>query len=67
MYYPKKSNVVANALKRKDFDESKLKMHEFELYQKLKGLDLNYTWLEDGIVMRQLEVSYDLRMQIWQS
>ncbi|PNX98730.1 retrotransposon protein, partial [Trifolium pratense] len=63
-YHPGKANVVADALSRKALHTSKLMMHECQLLEKFRDLNLNFTCLDRGVMLSQLDVSCDLKRRI---
>ncbi|GAU31786.1 hypothetical protein TSUD_22320 [Trifolium subterraneum] len=63
-YHPGKANVVADALSRKSLYASELLMHQCDLYEKFRDLNLNVIFRKDGVKMNRMELSCDLRSMI---
>jgi len=63
-YHPRKANVVADALSRKDLVKAEVMMHTCNLYKKFRDLNLNVTEVDGGILLRKSEISYKLRDRI---
>jgi hypothetical protein len=66
-YHPGKANVVADALSRKALYVSELLMHQCDLYEKFRDLNLNVTYRKSGVRMNRMELSCDLRVRIAQA
>lgn len=65
-YHSCKTNVVVDALCRKSLHISHLKIHELDLIESFKDLNLKMTPLHGGVHLNQIEISCDLRSQIRQ-
>lgn len=58
--HPRKTNVLVGALSRKFLHISHLMVHEMDLIEDFRNLNLKLTTFQDGVILSQLEVSCDL-------
>lgn len=66
-YHLGKANKVANALSRKEMQEAKLMIIEYDLLEKSRKLELQYTWTPMGVLLGNLNVMSDLKKRIRQA
>src|ERR1044072_4665120 len=66
-YHPEKTNVVADALSRKYLHLSQMMIHEMNLIEKFRDLNLLVTPSPHSLFMREIKISCDLRSQIKQA
>lgn len=63
-YHQGKVNIVANALSQKEIHQAKLIMLEYELLEKFRDLNLQFSWTQNGVIMRNLNITSNLREEI---
>jgi hypothetical protein len=66
-YHPGKANVVADALSRKALYASELLMHQCNLYEKFRDMNLNVKYRSKGVRINRMELSCELRSMIAQA
>jgi hypothetical protein len=66
-YHPGKANVVADALSRKALYVSELLMHQCDLYEKFRDMNLNVVYWSRGVRINRMELSCELRSMIAQA
>lgn len=64
MYHPGKANKVAASLSRKEIQEEKLMILEYDLLEKFRKLELQRTWTLMGVLLGNLNVMSDLKKRI---
>ena len=65
-YHPGKANKVANALNRKEMHKDELMVLEYALLEKFWDLNLQFNWMQDGVIMGNLNVTSNLKEEIQQ-
>ncbi|GAU49453.1 hypothetical protein TSUD_407400 [Trifolium subterraneum] len=63
-YHPGKANVVADALSRKALYASEILIHQCELYEKFRDMNLSVTYRKGGVKLNRIELTCDLRSTI---
>jgi len=58
-YHPGKAHVVADALNRKALAQAEVLRHTFNLYEKVRDLNLEITEVDGGVWLHKLEISCD--------
>jgi hypothetical protein len=66
-YHPGKANVVADALSRKSLHLSQMMIHEINLIEKFRDLNLLVIPTPHSLFMSEIKISCDLRSQIKQA
>ncbi|XP_050888516.1 uncharacterized protein LOC127093616 [Lathyrus oleraceus] len=65
-YHPGKANKVADALSRKEMHKAELMVLEYALLKKFQDLNLRFDWTQNGVIMRNLNVTSSLKETIQQ-
>ncbi|XP_050896737.1 uncharacterized protein LOC127103527 [Lathyrus oleraceus] len=65
-YHSGKANKVAGSLSRKEMHKVELMMLEYTLLEKFRDLNIQFSWTQDGVIMGNLNVTYNLREEIRQ-
>ena len=63
-YHPEKPNVVADALSRKSLHVSTMMIHQMELLEKFKDLQLDVSCYDDSISVYKLDLKNTLRHRL---
>lgn len=66
-YHPRKANKVTHALSRKELHQSELLMLDYELLEKVRDFNLNFSWTLDGVQLSQLNILCDVKDQFYQA
>ena len=63
-YHPGKANVVVDALSRKSLHVSSLMIHEMNLLEKFRDMNLSVTLNHDKIELNSIQITNNLQKQI---
>ena len=63
-YHPGKANVVADALSRKSLHVSSLMIHEMNLLEKFRDMNLSVTLSHDKMQLNSIQITNNLQKQI---
>jgi len=63
-YHPSKANVVADALSRKSLHISSLMIHEINLLEKFRDMNLSITLSHDIMQLNSIQITNNLQKQI---
>ena len=63
-YHPSKANVVADALSRKSLHISSLMIHEMNLLEKFRHMNLSVTLSHDTMQLNSIQITNNLQKQI---
>lgn len=63
-YHPGKGNKVADPLSKKEIRTVKLIVLEHDLLEKFGDLDLNFTWIQEGVLVIQMNIICGLKERV---